>query len=160
MLHWREACATVPLDRQEKPDCRSIASGITVGEKQHEYHHSPDPGHQNGIRHAQARENHSGRESRHDGQGCRFRPGAASTTSIPVDGRGVVIFTLSSGGSIRDSSKELFYSVHDEKAHGVALAYAALKWGKNIAPEQGRIVFQQAEIRGKRNRAKERGWTL
>jgi len=58
-----------------------------------------------------------------------------------VDGKGVVIFTLPSGGSIRDTGKELYFSAHDKKAHGVALAYAALKWGKNITQEQGRILF-------------------
>jgi len=61
-----------------------------------------------------------------------------------IDGKGVVIFTLANGGSIRDTGKELFYSVHDEKAHGVALAYAALKWGKNITQEQGKILFHNA----------------
>jgi hypothetical protein len=65
-----------------------------------------------------------------------------------IDGKGVVIFTLPSSGSIRDTGKELFYSAHDEKAHGVALAYAALKWGKNITQEQGKILFCHAlEIR-------------
>ena len=60
-----------------------------------------------------------------------------------IDGKGVVIFTLESGGSIRDTGKELFYSTHDEKAHGVALAYATLKWGENIDLEKGRIAFRQ-----------------
>jgi len=72
-----------------------------------------------------------------------------------IDGKGVVIFTLPSGGSIRDTGKELFYSTHDEKAHGVALAYAALKWGKNIAQEQGKILFHKApEVQ----REQEKGW--
>jgi hypothetical protein len=61
-----------------------------------------------------------------------------------IDGKGVVIFTLASGGSIRDTGRELFYSAHDEKTHGVALAYAALKWGKNVALEKGKILFYQA----------------
>jgi hypothetical protein len=61
-----------------------------------------------------------------------------------IDGKGVVIFTLTSGGSIRDTGKELYFSSHDKKAHGVALASAALKWGKNIALEQGKIVFRHA----------------
>jgi len=68
----------------------------------------------------------------------------------------VVIFTLPSGGSIRDTGKELYYSAHDEKAHGVALVYAELKWGKNIAQEKGKILFRQApEIQ----RERERGWS-
>jgi len=57
-----------------------------------------------------------------------------------IDGKGVVIFTLASGDSIRDTGRELFYSVHGEKAQGVALAYAALKWGENITMERGCIL--------------------
>ena len=73
-----------------------------------------------------------------------------------VDGKGVVLFTLPSGGSIRDTGKELYYSAHAEKAHGVALAYAALKWGKNITQEQGKILFHKTpEIQ----REQERGWS-
>ena len=72
-----------------------------------------------------------------------------------IDGKGVVIFTLASGGSIRDTGRELYFSAHDEKAHGIALAYAALKWGKNITQEQGKILFRQApEIQ----REQARGW--
>ena len=62
-----------------------------------------------------------------------------------IDGKGVIIFTLASGGSIRDTGKELFYSAHDKNVHGVALAYAALKWGKNIVQEQGKILFRQTQ---------------
>ena len=77
-------------------------------------------------------------------------------TSFPsADGKGVVIFTLASGGSIRDTGKELFYSTHDKKAHGVALAYAALKWGNNIAQEKGKILFHQAPERQQKH---ERDW--
>jgi len=73
-----------------------------------------------------------------------------------IDGKGVVIFTLASGGSIRDTGKELFFSTHDEIAHGAALAYAALKWGKNITQEQGKILFRHApEIQ----REQQRGWS-
>jgi len=71
-----------------------------------------------------------------------------------IDGKGVVIFTLPSGGSIRDTGKELFYSAHDEKARDIALDYATLKWGKNIVQEKGKILFRQApEVR--RERAKQ-----
>jgi hypothetical protein len=73
-----------------------------------------------------------------------------------IDGKGVVIFTLPGGGSIRDTGKELYFSAHDEKAHGVALTYAALKWGKNIAVEQGKIMFRHAP---ERQREQERGWS-
>jgi len=73
-----------------------------------------------------------------------------------IDGKGVVIFTLASGGSIRDTGKELFYSAHDEKAHDFALEYAALKWGKNIAQEKGKILFRKTpEVQ----RRQEQGWS-
>jgi hypothetical protein len=73
-----------------------------------------------------------------------------------IDGKGVVIFTLASGGSIRDTGKELLYSVNDEKAHGLALAYAAVKWGKNITQEQGKILFHKAP---EMYREQEKGWS-
>jgi predicted DNA-binding transcriptional regulator AlpA len=59
-----------------------------------------------------------------------------------IDGKGVVIFTLDSGGTIRDTGKEIFYSAHDLKAEHAATLYAAKKWGKRIAVEKGRIMFQ------------------
>ena len=59
-----------------------------------------------------------------------------------VDGKGVVIFTLESGGSIRDTGREMFYSSHDEKAKQVAMMYAGKKWGKSLAVEKGHIMFQ------------------
>lgn len=33
-----------------------------------------------------------------------------------IDGKGIVIFTLESGGTIKDTGKEVFYSSHDQKA--------------------------------------------
>ena len=59
-----------------------------------------------------------------------------------IDGKGVVIFTLESGGTIRDTGKEIFYSCHDSKAEHAAMLYAAKKWGKRIVAEKGRIMFQ------------------
>ena len=59
-----------------------------------------------------------------------------------IDGKGIVIFTLESGGTIRDTGKEIFYSSHDLKAERMALRYAAKKWGKQIEQERGRITFQ------------------
>lgn len=41
-----------------------------------------------------------------------------------VDGKGVVIFTLDSGGTVRDTGKEVFYSGHDPKAERAAGLYA------------------------------------
>ena len=61
-----------------------------------------------------------------------------------IDGRGVVIFTLGSGGTIRDTGKEVFYTVHEPKAEQAAMLYAEKKWGKRLAVEKGRIIFQSA----------------
>lgn len=59
-----------------------------------------------------------------------------------IDGKGVVIFTLPSGGSIRDTGKKIFYSGHDSKAQEIAEFYAAKKWGKRLSVEIGCITFQ------------------
>lgn len=59
-----------------------------------------------------------------------------------IDGKGVVIFTLESGGMIRDTGKELFFSPHDSQAEHVARLYAEKKWGKRLAVERGCITFQ------------------
>ena len=44
-----------------------------------------------------------------------------------IDGKGIVIFTLDSGGTIRDTGKKIFYSVHDTKAEQTARRYAEKK---------------------------------
>lgn len=59
-----------------------------------------------------------------------------------IDGKGIVIFTLGSGGTIRDTGKEVCYSRHDPKAESTAMLYATKKWGKRLAVEKGRITFQ------------------
>ena len=48
-----------------------------------------------------------------------------------IDGKGVVIFSLESGGTIRDTGKEIFYSSHDAKAQEIADLYATQKNGEN-----------------------------
>jgi hypothetical protein len=59
-----------------------------------------------------------------------------------IDGKGVVIFTLDTGGTIRDTGKDIFFSVSDSKAERAATLYAAKKWGQRLAVEKGRIMFQ------------------
>ena len=49
-----------------------------------------------------------------------------------IDGKGMVIFTLASGGSIRDTGKEVLFSTHDKVAEEIARKYAAKKWGKAV----------------------------
>ncbi len=59
-----------------------------------------------------------------------------------IDNNGIVIFTLESGGTIRDTGKELFFSSHDPKAERTAMLYAGKKWGRRLAVEKGHIMFQ------------------
>jgi hypothetical protein len=49
-----------------------------------------------------------------------------------IDGKGIVIFTLDSGGTVRDTGKEIFFSGHEPKAERAASLYAAKKWGRRI----------------------------
>lgn len=58
-----------------------------------------------------------------------------------IDGKGTVIFTLDSGGTIRDTGKEIFFSGHNPKAEQIAMRYAAKKWGKHISLGKGHIKF-------------------
>ena len=75
-----------------------------------------------------------------------------------IDGKGVVIFTLASGGSIRDTGREIFYSGHDEKARELAVMYAEKKWGKHIALEKGHILFQP-ELERQQEQERDTGWS-
>lgn len=63
-----------------------------------------------------------------------------------IDGKGVVIFTLPSGGGIRDTGREIFYSGHDATAQDIAALYAARKWGKHLVQEAGRIVRREQPV--------------
>ena len=72
-----------------------------------------------------------------------------------IDGKGVVIFTLYSGGTIRDTGKEIFYSGHDPQAEYTAVRYAAKKWGKHITIEKDCIKFQPERERERRQREPE-----
>lgn len=69
-----------------------------------------------------------------------------------IDGKGVVIFTLDSGGTIRDTGKEIFYSGHDPKAEHAATLYAEKKWGKMLVIEKGHIMFQPEQERLRQHR--------
>jgi len=73
---------------------------------------------------------------------ARAEGGELGEVKRRIDGKGIVIFTLESGGTIRDTGKEIFFSSHDPKAERIALRYAAKKWGKRVALEKDRITFQ------------------
>lgn len=56
-----------------------------------------------------------------------------------VDRKGTVVFTLPSGGTIRDSGKDLFFTAGDKAAEAAAKRYAQKKWGKSIRVEGNHI---------------------
>lgn len=49
-----------------------------------------------------------------------------------IDNKGTIIFTLSSGGTIRDTGKTLYFTVSDKATCEIAQMYAKRKWGKYI----------------------------
>ena len=60
--------------------------------------------------------------------------------SATVDRKGTVVFTLSGGGRVLDSGRELFFSGNNDIARHVAVRYAQKKWGKQIMLEGNKIV--------------------
>ncbi|MDL2271944.1 hypothetical protein LJC23_02810 [Desulfovibrio sp. OttesenSCG-928-I05] len=69
-----------------------------------------------------------------------------------IDGKGIVIFTLDNGGTIRDTGKKIFYSAHDSTAEDIARRYAEKKWGKRLAVDKGCIQFQPEQKIQRRHR--------
>ena len=49
-----------------------------------------------------------------------------------IDAKGTVIATLASGGTIRDTGKELHFSSHDQVAQKLANGLAKMKWGRSV----------------------------
>jgi hypothetical protein len=49
-----------------------------------------------------------------------------------IDSKGTVLFTLASGGLIRDMGDQIVCSAHDPAARQVGLRLAQMKWGKDI----------------------------
>jgi len=54
-----------------------------------------------------------------------------------IDGNGVVIFELPTGGTIRDSGRAIHFSGHDQSAKETALKYAKKRWGASIEASDG-----------------------
>ncbi len=71
-----------------------------------------------------------------------------------IDNRGVIIFTLPSGGTIRDTGKQIFFSAHDPAAQKAAAGYAKEKWGKQVKLEGNELRFEPTR---ELERKKERG---
>lgn len=60
-----------------------------------------------------------------------------------VDAWGNIVVKLSSGGTIKDSGREVFFSDNGGDTQTVAMQYASFKWGPNLAMAKGRICFQE-----------------
>ena len=73
-----------------------------------------------------------------------------------IDGKGVVIFTLDSGGTVRDAGKEVFFSAGDKATEAAALRYARAKWGKGILREGNRISRAAPEVAPEQRQSMER----
>ena len=66
-----------------------------------------------------------------------FRASGVKGGKYRVDGKGTVIFTLPSGGSIRDTGKEVHFSSQDDQAKSIAEKLAQAKWGNDIHLDGG-----------------------
>jgi hypothetical protein len=73
------------------------------------------------------------------------RVAAKEISSYSIDKKGVVIYMLESGGTVRDNGKTIHFSAHDPKASGVAMRFARAKWGRNAYSEGNTIEYRQAE---------------
>ncbi len=60
-----------------------------------------------------------------------------------IDAKGTVIFTLPSGGTIRDTGAEIHYSPHDPTARELAQKFATLKWGQMAETTENSLKFKQ-----------------
>ncbi|WP_319471050.1 hypothetical protein [uncultured Pseudodesulfovibrio sp.] len=59
--------------------------------------------------------------------------------SSRVDKQGNVLYTLASGGMIKDMGKDLFFSKHDEAAQEAAEQLAWRKFGRDFVIEGNRV---------------------
>lgn len=67
-------------------------------------------------------------------------PKEATGFTWRVDNKGTVLFYLKSGGLVRDSGKEITFSAHDPVARSVASKLAKLKFGKEYAIVENKVV--------------------
>jgi hypothetical protein len=63
-----------------------------------------------------------------------------------IDSKGTVIFTLASGGLIRDMGGQIVCSAHDPAAREVGLRLARLKWGKEAVLDGNRALPVKRDI--------------
>lgn len=65
-----------------------------------------------------------------------------------IDTKGVVIFSLKSGGTIRDTGTEIHFSSHDKSAKELAEKLAKMKWGRGVSFENDIIKMSKTYNRG------------
>lgn len=65
-----------------------------------------------------------------------------------IDTKGTIIFTLSSGGTIRDTGQSLYFTVSDKTAREIAQRYAKRKWGKYICLTGNEIQRSSKQQKG------------
>jgi Relaxase/Mobilisation nuclease domain. len=62
-----------------------------------------------------------------------------------IDGKGTIIFSLTDGGTIRDSGAEIHFSAHSEKAAHLAAKLGELRWGQGTSLEGNSISKEAIE---------------
>jgi|GEM_PF-4187408 len=60
-----------------------------------------------------------------------------------IDAKGAVLFTLASGGLVRDTGEKVYASANNQNAAQIAASYARAKWGKGVR-EKGRGHYEKA----------------
>lgn len=65
-----------------------------------------------------------------------------------IDHKGTVLFRFPNGDMIRDSGKEITFQAQSEEAKKIALAYAAVRFGKNVTISGNRIFSGAAQSKG------------
>ena len=59
--------------------------------------------------------------------------------TFKIDNKGTVLFTLASGGLVRDIGDQVFFSDHDPAARQAGIRLAQMKWGKKVVIEGNRV---------------------
>jgi len=59
--------------------------------------------------------------------------------TFKIDNKGTVLFTLASGGLVRDIGEQVFFSDHHPAARQAGIRLAQMKWGKKVVVEGNRV---------------------
>lgn len=66
-------------------------------------------------------------------------PRPSEAASSGVDAGGTILFTLPSGGLVRESAREITFSAYNAQARAVAEKMARLKFGRQFSLQQNKI---------------------